>query len=502
MDRRFTDLIDPFNRQLVSQVRPEGWQNPSPAGRYNLVVIGAGTAGLVSAAAAAGLGARVALIEENLMGGDCLNVGCVPSKALLAAARAVFARGGRESLGVAAAEEPPVDFPQIMERLRRERAAIAANDSAERFRGLGVDVFYGSARFTGRDRLEVGGAELRFARAIVATGARPALPPIDGLEEAGFLTNESLFELKMLPARLTIVGAGPIGCEMAQAFARLGSAVTIIDRDDSILSHDDADAAARVRTSLERDGVRFLLGSTIVRVDADKSCVVRHQDETHRIPSDAILVAVGRSANLEGLDLEAAGVDVDGGRLVVDDRLQTSNSKIYAAGDVASRYQFTHAADAMARIAIRNALFWGRSKASALEIPWVTYTAPELAHIGHTPASAAKAGVAIDTYEVEMAEVDRARLEGEGEGFLRVHTARGSDTILGATWVSAHAGESISLVGLAMRESIGLGAIAKTVFPYPTQSEALRRLSDQYSRTRLTPRREALLRWVFRWRRR
>lgn len=480
---------DAHNQRLVSNVHPADWTNPAPRGRYQLVVVGAGTGGLVTAAIAAALGGRVALIERHLMGGDCLNVGCVPSKALLRAARAWHdARTARERFG-----GPPVagdgDFGAVMERMRRLRADISVVDGARRFQDLGVDVFLGDARFAGPDRVEVAGATLEFRRAVVATGGRAAVPPIPGLAEAGYLTNETLWELVHLPERLVIIGGGPIGCEMAQAFARFGSRVTVLDMADRILTNDDPDAAAVVQASVERDGVEFVLGAQIAGVELrDGERVVRFTGGgTERtVAADALLVAAGRKANVDGLGLEAAGVRFTPKGIETDDRLQTSNASIFAVGDVAGRYQFTHTADAHARLVVRNALFWGRGKASELVVPWVTYTSPELAHVGIAATEAAKRDD-VQTITIPFDEVDRARLDGEERGFLRVHLQAGSDTILGATVVAAHAGDMISQITQAMVAGIGLGKIGEAIFPYPTQAEAIRKAADQWRRGKLTP---------------
>jgi pyruvate/2-oxoglutarate dehydrogenase complex dihydrolipoamide dehydrogenase (E3) component len=481
---------DAYNRALVANVHPPDWVNPEPAERYHLVVIGAGTAGLVSAAGAAGLGARVALVERELLGGDCLNVGCVPSKALLRCARAAADVRDAGEFGV---EVPPgvrVHFPTVMERMRRLRAEISPHDSAARFRSLGVDVFLGQARFTGRETVEVGGRTLRFAKAVIATGARAARPPIPGLDAAGYLTNETVFTLTELPRRLAVIGAGPIGCELAQAFARFGAEVTLLGNHPQLLPREDREAAALVEASMKRDGVRLWLGCTvraIERREAEKVLRVEGGD-AGEVRADAILVGVGRQPNVEGLGLEAAGVDYDAKKGVhVNDQLRTSNRRIYAAGDICSRYQFTHAADAMARIVIRNALFLGRAKASALTIPWCTYTDPEVAHVGLYEQEARERGFLVQTFTQELAGVDRAVLDGETDGFVKVHVKAGSDRILGATVVARHAGEMISELTLAMAHRLGMAALADTIHPYPTQAEALKKAGDAYQRTRLTP---------------
>jgi pyruvate/2-oxoglutarate dehydrogenase complex dihydrolipoamide dehydrogenase (E3) component/uncharacterized membrane protein YdjX (TVP38/TMEM64 family) len=490
---------DEDNRRLLGQVHPPGRQNPRPAGRYNLVAVGGGTAGLVSAAGAAGLGARVALIERHLLGGDCLNVGCVPSKALIGAARAAASarRAGELGVRVGAVE---VDFPAVMTRMRRLRAGLAPNDGVERFTGLGVDVYIGNGTFTSPTTIEVDGRTLEFSRAVITTGARAAAPPIPGLEEAGYLTNETVFWLTELPRRLIVIGAGPIGCEMAQAFRSFGAEVTVVHDAPHALPRDDADAAAVVERRMARDGVRLVNGARILAVERRGGDVVVRYDvggATSEIAGDRILVGVGRAPNLDGLGLEAAGVRQEPGGIVVDDHLRATNPRIYAAGDVASRFQFTHTADALARIVVQNALFgtFGRKKASALTVPWCTYTTPEVAHVGLSEHDATTRGIEVTTLTVPLREVDRAVLDGEDDGFLRVHLKKGSDRIVGATLVATHAGDMISELTLAMTAGIGLGAIAGTIHPYPTQAEVMKKAADAYNRTRLTPTVKALFRW-------
>ena len=480
---------DEHNRTLLEHAHPSGRVNPTPSGRYNLVVVGGGTAGLVSAAGAAGLGARVALVERYFLGGDCLITGCVPSKALLAAAR--VAAGARDGAryGVRIGEVS-VDFPAVMERMRRLRANLAPIDGVARFTGLGVDVYLGDARFTGPTTVEVDGRRLEFARAVIATGARATAPAIPGLAEAGYLTNETVFGLTALPRRLAVIGAGPIGCELAQAFARFGADVVLLEMGSHILPREDAEAATIVARRLEADGVRIATDARLTRVEQrDGASVVHYSigDARHDAACDAILVGVGRAPNVEGLGLEAAGVAYDGRGVTVDDNLRTTNRRIYAAGDIASAYKFTHMADALARIVLTNALFLGRKKASALTVPWCTYTSPEIAHVGLSEREAAEAGVAVQAITVPLHDVDRARLDGQDEGFLRVLVRTGTDRIAGATLVAEDAGNMISEVTLAMTAGIGLGTIAGTIHPYPTQAEALKKAADAYNRTRLTP---------------
>lgn len=487
---------------LRALVHPPEWVNPEPAPRYNLVVVGAGTAGLVAAAGAAGLGAKVALVERHRLGGDCLNTGCVPSKGLIAAARRAADVRDAGAFGVRVPDGVLVDFGAVMERMRRLRASIARNDAASRFRDLGVDVFLGAGRFVGPDTLTVGHATLRFAKAVVATGARASAPPIPGLDATPYLTNETLFDLGELPPRLLVIGAGPIGCEMAQCFARFGSAVTLVELGEHVLPREERRAAELVQDALRRDGVELALRSKTVRVEArgnERVAVLECDGVTHEVRADALLVAVGRAPNVEGLGLEAAGVRFDRRTgVVVDDRLRTANPAVFAAGDVASRWQFTHTADFLARIVIQNALFPGpKAKASALTVPWCTYTDPEVAHVGLDERGAAERGLEVQRFEVDLADVDRAILEGEIAGYVSILTERGKGRIVGATIVARHAGDLISEITLAMKGGVGLGTLAATIHPYPTQAEAIRRAGDLYQRTRLTPLVARLLeRWL------
>ena len=387
--------LDEANQTLLDNVHPADWSNPTPQARYHLVVFGAGTAGLVAAAGAAGLGARVALIENHLMGGDCLNVGCVPSKAVLEAARswqrartAAATFGGPQGAGGAR-------FGEAMARMRRLRAALSPTDSAARFRSLGVDVFFGAGRFVAADTAEVGGARLRFRRALIATGARPLVPDFPGLAAAGYRTNETIFNLTALPPRLGVIGGGPIGCELAQAFARFGSEVVLVHCGAQLLGREDADAARLVEQALNSDGVATLLSSTVQAASVagkSKRLTVATPSGQRSLDVDEILVATGRLPTVENLGLETAGVRSGPQGVAVDDRLRTSNPRIYAAGDVASPHRFTHLADAQARLVIENALFFLRRKASALTVPWCTYTDPEVAHVGLTAAQARELG--------------------------------------------------------------------------------------------------------------
>lgn len=482
---------DRYNRELVANVHPSDWANPEPKQKYNLVVVGAGTAGLVCAAGAAGLGAKVALVERHLMGGDCLNYGCVPSKALIRSSRSIAEFRQAQQYGIDVPHGASVDFPAVMERLRRLRADISHHDSASRFKDLGVDVFLGQGTFTGPDTLELSGATLRFAKAVIATGARAVQPRIKGLAEAGFLTNETVFSLTDLPSRLVVIGGGPIGCEMAQAFQRLGSQVTLFHRHDHILDREDSDAADIVQKRLLQEGIRLILNNDPKEVECRKGEKIVHfevEGKNEAVAADAILLGAGRAPNVEHLGLEAAGVAYDARRGVsVDEYLRTSNPSIFAAGDICMQHKFTHMADAAARIVIQNALFKGSKKLSALTVPWCTYTDPEIAHVGLYEKDAARQGMAVDTFVRPLAEVDRFRLDGEDEGFVKIHVKKGTDRIVGATIVASHAGEMISEITACMVGKVGLGTLSRVIHPYPTQAEAIKQVADLYNRTRLTP---------------
>lgn len=485
--------LDEHNRALLAAVHPAGWVNPKPPREgYHLVVLGAGTGGLVTAAIAAALGARVALVERELMGGDCLNVGCVPSKAVLRGARAWSQAAGAAARFHGPRTEGAGDFAAAMERMRRVRAEMSPVDGAARFRDeLGVDVYLGHARFVTGEEVEVDGARLRFHRAVVATGARAAVPGIPGLRDAGYLTNETIFSLTELPPRFAVIGGGAIGCELAQAFARFGSRVTLLEGGPRILPNDDPDAAAVVADALRRDGVELVTSATVESVsstEAGKAVRYTAAGGTASVDAAHLLVAVGRAPNVEGMGLEAAAVEFDPKNgVTVDDRLRTSNPRVFAVGDVASRHKFTHLADAHARLVVRNALFHGRGKASDLVVPWCTYTQPELAHVGITAAEAEERGDGVHTITIPMAEVDRARLDGETDGFLRVHLKRGGDRILSATWVGEHAGDLITQLTQAMVAGTGLGKLGDAIYPYPTRAEAVRKAADQWRRGKLTP---------------
>lgn len=494
---------DRYERERLANAHPAGWRNPRPAGRYGLVVVGAGTAGLVAAHAAAALGARVALIERDLLGGDCLHVGCVPSKALLRTARLYAEMRDAEHYGAPAPAEIRVEFPAVMRRLRAIRTRISRVDSVRRLLAAGVDVFFGEGRFTGTDALSVEGATLRFKKALIATGARPDTPSIPGLVEAGYLTNENVFDLTELPRRLLVIGGGPLGCELAQAFCRFGAQTTIAQSRPLFLPREERDAAQILAESLARDGIEVRLNTEAVgvRVEGGQKLVdLVSDDYQSTVAVDAILTGTGRVPAVGGLNLEAAGVDYDlqtGVR--VDDFLRTSNRRIYAAGDACLEDKFTHTADASARIVVQNALFLGRQRLSALTIPWCTYTDPEIAHVGLYVWQARERDIPVKTFTIPMPEVDRAIVDGEEAGFVKIHVRERTDRILGATIVARHAGEMINEITLAMVAGIGLRTLARVIHAYPTQAEAIKKAADAYNRTRLTPAIQALLRRWAAW---
>ena len=502
---------DEWNRLLIDNVHPPTWQNPTPNGRYNLVVLGAGTGGLITALVASSLGARVALIERHLMGGDCLNVGCVPSKALIRGAQIVHEAREARQFGMPASDTDLGDFGEVMRRMREIRARISKEDSAERYsEEFGIDIYLGEASFAGEGHIKVGDQVLEYKKAVIATGARAVAPPIEGLADAGYLDNETVFSLTERPRRIAVIGAGPIGCELAQSFQRLGSEVHILERMDQVLTREDPDAARIVQNELVKEGVEMIFECAINRIE-------RRGDErviyltcpakgTRELIVDEILVGAGRAPNVENMGLEAVGVAYDVQKGVeVDDSLRTSNKRIWAVGDVCMEWKFTHAADAAAKIVVQNALFavgpLGRKKLSDLVMPWCTYTSPEIAHVGLYERDAAERSIEIDTYQVSIAEANRAVTDGQEEGLVKVHVKKGSDEIVGATVVTAHAGDLITQFTMAIQNGIGLGAFTNIIYPYPTQGEAIKRAAGAYTRTRLTPRVKRLFETWLSWQR-
>lgn len=451
----------------------------------DLCVIGAGSAGLSVAAGAAQMGARTVLIERALMGGDCLNHGCVPSKSLLAAAKAAVAWRAGAKFGIDGSA-PRVDWPRVRAHVASVIAEIAPHDSVERFEGLGVRVIRAEARFTGPEELTADGVGVRARRFVIATGSHPLVPPIPGLEAVPFLTNETVFALDALPRHLLVLGGGPIGCELAQAFRRLGAEVTLIEM-ARILPKDDEEAVALVRASLLADGVRLIEGGRAVEVEAqgsDLALLIERDGARERVSGSQLLVAVGRKATVAGLGLEAAGVAVERTGIQVDGRLRTTNRRIFAAGDVTGGPQFTHMAGHHAGVVLRNALFGLPATVERKAIPWVTYTDPELAQVGLTEEAARREGHAATVLRSGYEESDRARAERAGAGFVKLIVGRRGQ-VLGATIVGHGAGELIQPWILAMQNGLRLGAIAKAIAPYPTLSEIGKRAAGSFFTPRL-----------------
>jgi pyruvate/2-oxoglutarate dehydrogenase complex dihydrolipoamide dehydrogenase (E3) component len=403
-----------------------------------------------------------------------------------------------ENFGAQAPTGISIDFPAAMERLRRVRARLARfRGSAERLRASGIDVYFGEARFAGPRAITVDGRTVNFKKALIATGARPKPPAIPGLDEAGYLTSENVFELTECPRRLLVIGGGPLGCELAQAFSRLGSHVIIVQDEPMFLSNEERDAAQILAEAFAREGIEVHLNTQTVRVRVqgkEKIVDLLSDDIRTTVEVDEILVGTGSAPNVEGMNLESAGVKYnpeDG--IPVNDFLQTSNPRIYAAGDVCAEHTFPHIETAAARIVVQNALFFARRRLSAQAIPWCTYTDPEIAHIGLYVREAFEKNIPVKTFTVLMHEVDRAITDGEDEGFVKIHVKEGTDKILGATVVASHAGEMICEISLAMAAGMGLGDLAQVNHPYPTQSQAIKMAADTYNRTRMTP----TLRWIF-----
>jgi len=497
-------------------------------GVYNVVVIGAGTAGLVTAAGTAGLGGRVALVERDLMGGDCLNFGCVPSKALISSARLIQQIRDAEKWGLDR-QSPQFAFEKVLERMRGRRAKIAPNDSQERFESLGVDVFRGEARFVSPHEIEVnishlrqssppmrGGRaapgesqKLRARNFVIATGSRAVIPKIEGIDDVPYFTNETIFdELKAKPDSMIVLGGGPIGCELAQAFRRLGVQVTIAQRGDQLLPREDRDVVEFLERCLINEGVRIIKNAdahSVATSGAGKVALQLLDRQSGRVAertffADALLVAIGRTPNFRSLDLKSVGVDVCERGVRVNDYLQTSQRHIYAIGDVIGPFLFTHMADAQARVVVRNIVApfqFLRQKMDYSVVPWCTYVDPEVAHVGLGEKEAKQKNIDYDLFVVPLEAVDRAVVESEDAGFAKILTAKGSDKILGATIVAPHAGDLLHEFVLAMKAGVGLGTIASTIHAYPTFAEIARKAGDKYNKTRLTPRAKKVFTWLY-----
>ena len=480
----------------ASNHRPPGWLNPVAREPYHLLVIGAGPAGIAAARAARAAGATVALVERGRLGGDRLNDGCIPSKTIIRSAQLYAEMRNAGNFGVTSPQRMTVDFAAVMARMRRVRDRLSRVDSAARLRADGIDLYFGAARFTGPDAVEVDGARLRFGKALIATGSRPLLADIEGLAEAGYLTNENVFDLEVLPASLLVIGGGPLGCELAQAFARFGTRTLISHSEPLFLPKEERDAAQMVSDALARDGVEIHLNCTVVEVqleDGRKRVSMVTAGNVSTTVVDEILTGIGRMPAVQGLDLERAGVayDADSG-IQVDDFLRTSNPRVYAAGDVCLEHQFTNTARASAEIAVGNALFLGRRRMSALTVPWCTYTDPQVAHVGMYVRQARERNIPVKTFTVPMHDVDRATADSEEDGFVKIHVREGTDHILGATIVARDAAELINNISMAMSAGIGLRRLAGVIHAYPTQGDAIRQAAQSCAHAHPSP----LLAWL------
>lgn len=476
---------DKLNGEWLSHVQPADYRNPSPKECYDMLVIGAGSAGKTVAKRAADMGKATALVENRAIGGVCNNFGCIPSKALLRCGRVIAEVRGADRFGIRIDGAIEADFPAIMKRMRRLRAETGPGNSPSALTDKGIDLFMGDGRFISEDAFEVNGLTLKFHRACIATGTGPRpLPLPDGDRMVG-LTNETLFSLTELPKRLAVIGGGPIGCEMAEAFARFGSEVKLIEVTGQILPRDDPEAAAIVRASLEKSGVDVVCQCKVTSIRQGHGRYVldlgagEDGAPLQQIQVDEVLLALGRVPLIDGLNLEAAGVEADEQGIVVNNGLETGTKNIYAAGDVCSAYRFTHAANAMGEIVVENALRGGLACLDDLVIPWCTYTDPELAQVGLTPQQAEQQEVPIDTYKVPLNKVARDWIDGRDEGFLKVHCRKGDDRIVGATMVSRQAGDIIAQIAQAMTLKIGLRALAPVIFPFPTHAEVIKILATQ-----------------------
>lgn len=526
--------LDTFNTTLLDNVHPPSWTDPNVHNEdgtysYDMVVIGGGTAGLITAAGSAGVGARVAMIEAHMLGGDCLNVGCVPSKAIIHSANLAHTLRDSEHLEEAGIFLDPsavkVDFEKVMERVRRIRSDISHHDSAERYsKELAVQVFFGRAKFSSEHTVVVNGKTLSFKRCAIATGGYPSLIPLEGLKELHdeataiggdkprpiVMTNETIFNLTKQPKKMLVIGAGVIGLEMAQAMQRLGVSVTVVGRSGRILPKEDEDLSLIVKDQMLKDGIEFrlsvaeytkleLTGQVLENGYPEMKLTVQEKDkgEPSIFTFDALLVAVGRRPNVTGMDLENAKVEYDVKKgLVVNDKLQTTNPRIYGVGDCCSEFKFTHAADFMARAVIRNALFFGKERMSNLLIPYATFTSPEIASVGLYEKDLKEKGIEFRTFEKHFKDNDRAKCDSRSAGLVRFRVDAKTDKILGASIVGEGAGNMISEVTLAMQSDTGLGSLAAVIHPYPTTAEAIRQSGDLYNKTRLTTTVKKLLRGV------
>ena len=472
----------------------------------NLVIIGAGSAGLVSAYIAAAVRARVTLIEGDRMGGDCLNTGCVPSKALIRSARFLSQAKSARELGFRQVSVD-FDFAEIMERVQRIIAAVAPHDSVKRYTALGVECIPGEAHITSPWSVQVNGRTITARNIIVAAGARPYVPPIPGMAEAGCLTSDSVWGLRTLPQRLIVLGGGPVGCELAQCFARFGSRVTQVEMLPRLLMREDPDISTMVEDRFKTEGIRVLTGyraREVRRANGAKVLICEKDGEETAVEFDELLVAVGRKANTRGYGLEELGISLNGDGTIATNRyLQTSCPSIFACGDVAGPYQFTHAASHQAWYATVNALFGPLKKFSVdySVIPWATFTEPEIARVGLNETEAREKGIDCEVTRYSLEDLDRAIADGTAYGMVKVLTVPGKDRILGATIAGEHAGELITEYISAMRHGLGMNRILGTIHIYPTLAEANKYAAGEWKKAHAPGRRLKVMEWFHRWRR-
>lgn len=466
---------------------------------FDLCVIGGGSGGLVAAAGGATLGAKVALIESRALGGECLYYGCVPSKTLLHSARVAHTMRTAEQAGIES-HSPQIDIGRVMQRVASVIKTIEPHDSPERFRGLGVEVLFGSGQFTNPQTFVLNGRTITAKNFVLATGSRPAIPPVEGLDAIPYLTNESVFSLTEAVPSLIVLGGGPIGVEMAQAFARLGSQVSVVGRGRQILGKEDDDIAAVVEQRLRKEGVRFYTGCTATRAEGAagdiRLAVKESNGEETSLQASHLLVASGRKANTENLGLEAAGVQLNNGKLVLDKRLRTTNKVIYACGDVTGSYQFTHYAEHQAGVVLRNTLFHWPAKVEERVVPWCTFTDPEVARVGLSETQAQREGLPHDVYTFPYQDMDRAQTDSETSGFAKIVTDH-RGRLLGVSIVGAHAGEIIHEYILALSQNMRAKDLSNSIHIYPTLAQINRRVADVRRKESLTPMVKKIIKFIF-----